>query len=395
VDQVASWLRHERITIYHSSASLFRQIAEALPPGGMHPDLRLIRLSGAPVSKRDFELYKTRFGPNTLLRVAMGSTEAGTISICAAILNHSFSYPSEGFPIGYPSRGRTILFLDEDRKPVARGEIGELAIKSENFGGGYWKQPDATKEKFIPDPDGGDERIYLTGDLGRMLPDGFVIHLGRKDLMVKIRGYRVDFSEVERALLEHPSVKDAGVRSWDQKDGEKYLAAYIVLRPDSQLNVSELRRFLSAKLPDYMIPPAVQFVEALPLTNGKLDRQALPKPNASRPALKEAYLAPRNETERKLAEIWSEVLQIENIGVHDNFFDLGGHSLAASRIFSRLQDRFRVDLSLASFFESPTLAALAAIVEDALCLEPGEPNSPLVPILRRDDAPSSFGQRAL
>ena len=397
IERLAAWLNDERITIYHSTASLFRQLAESLPHGGMHPDLRLIRLTGAPISKRDFDLYKTRFGSNTFLRIAMGSTEMGSISICAAILNQGFSYPTEGFPIGYPSRGRTILFLDEDRRPVAPGQIGEIAVKSENLSGGYWKQPKATNEKFLPDPNGGGERIYLTGDFGRMLPDGFVVHLGRKDLMVKIRGYRVDFSEVERALLKHPAIKDAGVRAWDHEgeDGEKYLAAYIVPRSEPQLNVSEIRQFLAAKLPDYMIPTAVQFVEALPLTNGKLDRQRLPKPDKLRPALKESYVGPRNETERKLADIWSEVLQIADIGVHDNFFDLGGHSLAATRIVSRVLAYFRVDLSLTLFYGSATLAGLAVNVENALRQESAETNLPLIAVSRRGNLPTSFGQTAL
>lgn len=397
IERLAAWLNDERITIYHSTASLFRQLAESLPHGGMHPDLRLIRLTGAPISKRDFDLYKTRFGSNTFLRIAMGSTEVGSISICAAILNQGFSYPTEGFPIGYPSRGRTILFLDEDRRPVAPGQIGEIAVKSEKLSGGYWKQPKATNEKFLPDPNGGDERIYLTGDFGRMLPDGFVVHLGRKDLMVKIRGYRVDFSEVERALLKHPAIKDAGVRACDHEgeDGEKYLVAYIVPRSEPQLNVSEIRQFLAAKLPDYMIPTAVQFVEALPLTNGKLDRQRLPKPDKLRPALKESYVGPRNETERKLADIWSEVLQIADIGVHDNFFDLGGHSLAATRIVSRVLAYFRVDLSLTSFYGSATLAGLAVNVENALRQESAETNLPLIAVSRRGNLPTSFGQTAL
>ena len=397
IERLAAWLNDERITIYHSTASLFRQLAESLPDGGMHPDLRLIRLTGAPISKRDFDLYKTRFGSNTFLRIAMGSTEMGSISICAAILNQGFSYPTEGFPIGYPSRGRTILFLDEDRRPVAPGQIGEIAVQSENLSGGYWKQPKATNEKFLPDPNGGGERIYLTGDFGLMLPHGFVVHLGRKDLMVKIRGYRVDFSEVEQALLKHPAIKDAGVRAWDHEgeDGEKYLAAYIVPRSEPQLNVSEIRQFLAAKLPDYMIPTAVQFVEALPLTNGKLDRQRLPKPDKLRPALKESYVGPRNETERKLADIWSEVLQIADIGVHDNFFDLGGHSLAAARIVSRVLAYFRVDLSLTSFYGSATLAGLAVNVENALRQESVETNLPLIAVSRRGNLPTSFGQTAL
>jgi amino acid adenylation domain-containing protein len=393
IEQVASWLKDECITILHSPPALFRQLAESLPIGGMHPDLRLIRLSGAPISKRDFELYKSRFGSNTLLQIAMGASEMK--GICSAILDRSFSYPTEGFPIGYPRRGVTISFLDDDRNEVFPREVGEIAVKAQNLSPGYWNQPSATNDKFLPDPDGGDGRIYLTGDLGRMLSDGFVVHLGRKDLMVKIRGYRVDFSEVERALLEHPGIKEVGVRAWDREEGEKYLAGYIVPRRESVMNASEIREFLSNKLPDYMIPTSFKFVETLPMTNGKLDRLALPRPDTLRPELKDTYVAPRNEVEKKLAEIWSEVLQIEDIGVHDNFLDLGGHSLTASRVLSRVLACFRVEISLTALFESPTLDGLARNLENALRQEPSETNLPLVPFPRRSHLPTTFGQQAL
>jgi amino acid adenylation domain-containing protein len=393
IEQLGRWLRDERITILHSPPALFRQLAESLPSGGIHADLRLIRLSGAPITRRDFELYKSRFVSGVRLHIGMGSTEAR--GICAAIVDHSFLFPTEGSPIGYPPPAKKILFFDETGQEVARGQVGEIVVKGQNLNSRYWRESTPTNDRFLPNPEGGDQKIFWTGDLGRILPDGFVVHLGRKHSMVKIRGYRVDVSEVERALLEHPGIKEAGVRAWDREEGEKYLAGYIVPRPESVLNASEVRKFLSNKLPDYMIPTALKFVETLPLTNGKLDRLALRKPDTRRPELKETYVAPRNEVERKLAGTWSEVLQIDDIGVHDNFFDLGGHSLTASRVLSRVLDCFRVEVSLRSFFESPTLTGLARNVENALRQGPSETNLPLVRAPRDRHLPASFGQRAL
>lgn len=358
--QFARWLRDERITILHLPPALFRQLAESLPAGEMYPALRLIRLSGAPITTQDFELYKSRFVSGTRLHIGMGSTEAR--GICAAIVDHNFLFPSNGSPIGYPPPGKKILLLDETGGEVAPGQVGEIGVKGSNQNFYDWFGSPPRGEGALMNPEGGGEKVYLTGDLGRMMPDGFVIHLGRKDLMVKIRGYRVDISEVERALLEHPGIQEAAVRAWEREDGEKYLAAYMVARAESVLNVGEIRESLSSKLPDYMIPTAMQFVEALPLTNGKLDRRALPKPDSRRPELRTAYLAPRNETEQKLTEIWSEVMAVEQIGVSDSFFDLGGHSLTAIRLISRIIQVFQLELSVKALFQTPTIAAIAAIL---------------------------------
>ena len=364
IHNLAEWLKKERITIFHSSPSVFRELTGLIFPVDHFSDLRLIRLSGAPITQRDFDLYRTRFSARTSLEVGMGSTEAG--AICNAVIGQDFSFPKKGSPVGYARKGKEIFIFDENGQVVPPGTVGEIAVKSRDFSVGYWRQPDLTERKYLRDSEGEDNITYLTGDLGTLLTDGFVIHLGRKDLTVKIRAYRVDISEVEHALLQHPDIKEAGVRAWDREEGEKYLAGYIVPRPDTQLNVSEIREFLKSKLPDYMIPTAVQFVEALPLTNGKLDRQALPKPNALRPALNEAYVAPRNETERKLSGIWSQVLQIVDIGIHDNFFDLGGNSIAGAGIITRLTDSLAVEISVSQLLTSPTVASLAAIIDEKI-----------------------------
>jgi amino acid adenylation domain-containing protein len=361
IPALARWLREEKITSLHVTPSLFRQVAEVLANEDKLPALRLIRLSGSPITRRDFELYKQVFTPRTMLQIHMGSAETGAIAL--ALVDHSFIFPAEGAPVGYPIPGKKVFLLDDAGREVGPGEVGEIVVKTRHQNDQYWRSEELTKTKFIPDPAGGEEITCLTGDLGKFLPDGFLIHLGRKDFMVKIRGYRVEFGEIERALLEHPQVKEACVTAWEHEDGEKYLAAYVVARNGCQPAVDKLRRFIGEKLPDYMQPAVFTFMESLPLNNGKVMRASLPKPDAKRPELSESYAAPQNEIECALAEIWSQILSLDQVGIHDDFFDLGGHSLAATRVVSRIIEKFRLELPVKSLFESATIAAMARVIE--------------------------------
>jgi hypothetical protein len=257
-----------------------------------------------------------------------------------------------------------LLLLDENGHEVGPDEVGEIAVKSRYLSNGYWRKPELTHAKFSPDPDGGDERIYFTGDLGRRLPDGFLLHLGRKDSMVKVRGYRVELGEIEQTLLTHPQLKEAGVAAWTREPEDTYLAAYIVPRESSRPTVDELRGFLRQKLPDYMIPSAFTFLDCLPSTNGKLDRKALPKPDDKRPPLTQAYVPARDEVEKDLVRIWENVLDVHPIGIHDNFFDLGGNSLSAARVLSRVIKQLQLEITLEPFLKSPTVAEMAVVIEE-------------------------------
>ena len=362
VDSLSKWLRAEQITILHMPPILFRQFAQSLSGEDKFPNLRVVHLSGAPITARDFDLYRRTFSPDAVFAFHMGATE--TALICSAVTDHTFSFPKDGVPVGYPAKGKQILLLNDKGEEVGSGEVGEIAVKSVWLAAGYWRNPQLTKAKFLPDPSGCDERTYLTGDLGRMLPDGFLIHLGRKDFMVKIRGYRVDISEIERALLGHDQVKEAGVVAWDHEPGETCLVAYVVPRGSPPPTIHRLNEFLRTKLPDYMIPSSFMFLESFPLTNGKLDRSALPKPGKSRPELGAPVVPPRTPVEEQLAEIWAEVLSLDQVGIHDNFFDLGGHSLAATRVVSQVIKRFQLEIPLQSLFQSPTVAEIAAVITE-------------------------------
>jgi hypothetical protein len=206
------------------------------------------------------------------------------------------------------------------------------------------------------------KRLYKTGDLARWLSDGTIEILGRLDNQVKIRGFRIELGEIESAIRQEPDVRDTAVVVDENTPGEKQLVAYVVKGPKSVLSSDEVRRFLKAKLPDYMVPAIFMFVDALPRTpNGKLDRRALPRPDQSQFDSRR-YQAPRTEAEEIMVQIWTDVLKIERVGIYDNFFDLGGHSLLATRVISRARAAFHTDLSLRSFFEAPTVAEMVALV---------------------------------
>jgi acyl carrier protein len=266
-------------------------------------------------------------------------------------------------PIGF-SPGHEVLLLDERIEEVGSDRIGEIAVRSRFLSPGYWRRPELTTSKFLPDPNGGDERIYLTGDLGRLDADGCLFHLGRKDNRIKIRGFTVEPFEVEQVLLRHPAVKEAAVVGCRSDSGEQHLVAYCVPALDAAPSTDELTRSMQATVPSYMVPSKFVMIDALPLTpNGKIDRLALPATDRFRPKLGNQYVAPKTFVEATLAAIWGTILSLEQIGVTDNFFDLGGHSLAASRVISRVIQTFQLELPLKALFDAPTMAEMAAIVE--------------------------------
>jgi amino acid adenylation domain-containing protein len=269
-------------------------------------------------------------------------------------------------PIGRPIANLQTHVLSPCLQPLPIGVLGELYIGGDGLGRGYLNRPELTAEKFVPDPFSSKPgaRLYKSGDLVRYLPDGNLEFFGRIDHQVKIRGFRIEPGEVETALQRYPAIRDCVVAAQkDNLDGAK-LVAYVLPHQGLVPTTTELRRFLKTKLPEYMLPSAFVLVAAFPLTpNGKVDRQALPAADIARPALEEAFLAPRNPTEAILADIWADVLRLERVGIHDNFFDLGGHSLLATQLISRVRDRMQIELPLRQLFEAPTVAELAAITD--------------------------------
>jgi len=275
-------------------------------------------------------------------------------------------------PIGRPVANTAIHILDEALQPVPIGAAGELMIGGVQVARGYLGRTDLTAEKFIANPY-GEGRLYRTGDLARYRADGVIEYLGRLDHQVKLRGFRIELGEIEDALRQHPAIRDAAVILREDA-GEKRLAAYCVPRsaaavetPDAtRQTIADVTAALRATLPDYMTPATFVFLDLLPLSaNGKLDRRALPAPDWEQNRTNSEFVAPRNDTEEKIASAWRKILKVERIGVHDDFFDLGGHSLAAMQVVSRLRGAFSPPLNVLQMFERPTIASLAEAIDQA------------------------------
>jgi len=299
--------------------------------------------------------------------------------------------------IGRPIANTQVYLLDECCQPVAIGVAGEICIAGAGLARGYLNRPDLTAEKFVPDPFGEPgTRMYKTGDLARYLPDGNIEFLGRIDHQVKIRGFRIELGEIEEALRGCEGVREAVAQAREDEPGDKRLVAYVVPMSGA-ISVADLRNRLSAFLPEYMVPAAWVFLDALPLnSNGKIDHKALPAPELSRDGLDVDYVAPRNSIEELLAGIWAKVLKVERIGVHDNFFALGGHSLLAMQVVSRIRTALNTDLPLRVLFEASSLAALADRVS---ALRSSNHVTEALPSIRRTDyggrSLASFAQRRL
>jgi acyl carrier protein len=252
--------------------------------------------------------------------------------------------------------------LDRHHQPVPIGIPGELYIGGAGLARGYLNRPAEQAERFITNPFVSGERLYKTGDLACYLPDGNLEFLGRVDHQVKIRGFRIELGEIETVLSQHPQVRQAVVSLREDEPGNQRLVAYAV--PDSDrsapLAANDLQTFLRQRLPEYMMPSAFVLLKSLPLTaNGKIDRRSLPVPDSLRPELAAAYVAPQTEIERAIATIWQEMLHLDRVGIHDNFFDLGGHSLLIVQLYSKLQRVFNRTISITDIFKYPTINSLA------------------------------------
>jgi acyl-CoA synthetase (AMP-forming)/AMP-acid ligase II/acyl carrier protein len=268
-------------------------------------------------------------------------------------------------PIGLPIAHTQIYLLNEQRQPVAAGETGEIYIGGAGVARGYRNRPDLTEQSFLPNPFSptAGARMYRTGDLGCFLPNGQIAFRGRTDNQEKIRGHRVEPDEISGILAQHPAVSSCAVAAKGALK-ERRLVGYLVPRNGASPSASELRDFLSARLPEYMVPSAFVRLEALPLNaNGKLDREALPEPSPQNQPAAGEFRAPESPVEMRIAHILADLLNVDRIGVDDNFFLLGGHSLLGAQLILRIRERFGVELTLRHLFEAQTLGKLALLVE--------------------------------
>jgi amino acid adenylation domain-containing protein len=379
-----AWLRRAGITMlnlptayWHEWVRDLGKLGERVPDG-----IRLVVVGGEKALGSAYREWLRVGGDRVRWLNAYGPAEA---SVLATVYEPPSDRPwpvELDPPIGRPIANTTVRILDERGEPVPVGVVGDLHIGGVGLARGYLGRPELSAELFVPDPEQPGERLYRTGDLVRMRGDGDLEFVGRADEQVKIRGFRIECHEVESVLVRHPEVAEAAVVAREDEPGNRRLVAYVVPASGAAPSSVELRRFLSERLPSYMVPSSFRRLDALPLTpNGKLDRDALPPPADPRHELASDWVAPRTAAEQTIAALWSRVLGIEEIGVDDDFFDLGGHSLQATQVIAEVRQAFDVEVGLRSLFEAPTVARLAALVEAARGERGGPP--PLVPQPRR------------
>ncbi|MFP2900473.1 amino acid adenylation domain-containing protein, partial [Corallococcus sp. 4LFB] len=340
-----------------TTVTLTPSVLAQLEPEGL-PLLTSVAAAGEACSA---ELVR-RWSPGRRFLNAYGPTE---VTVCATVrANVDPARPT----IGTPLPNVRVYVLDDQGQPVPVCVPGQLHVGGVGLARGYLHRSDLTAERFVPDafgPEAGG-RLYATGDLVRYLPSGELEFLGRIDHQLKLRGYRIELGEVEAAIADHPAVESTVVLLREDVPGNPRLVAYVVPREGQVLDLRALKDALLARLPEYMVPAAFVSLQALPLTpNGKLDRQSLPVPDTQRPELEKGYVAPRDELEQQLADIWSELLGVKQVGVHDDFFELGGHSLLGTQLISRIRTTFDVELPLRDIFESPTVENLAVHIVQA------------------------------
>jgi len=350
------------VTTMSVSAGLFHQVIEEGAAG--LSGVRQLLAGGDALSARHVRLALEQL-PETRLIDGYGPTETTTFA-CTETLSES-SVVNERVLIGRPIANTTVHILDAQMRAVPVGVRGEIYIGGDGLARGYVGRADQTAERFVPDPYStvGGERLFASGDIGRYRPDGRIEFLGRRDGQVRIRGFRIELGEIETLLRQYSGVADAVVIARPNALGDETLIAYIVKEKNAVFNDKQLQNYLEQRLPAHMRPSLFVTLERLPLTpKGKVDHAALPAPGKAKPAFDDEFVPPRTTVEKLLAEIWCELLGVDEVGIHDNFFNLGGHSLIAIKVATRIREAFHQDINLGAMFETPTVAALAEMIEE-------------------------------
>ncbi|PTL76953.1 non-ribosomal peptide synthetase, partial [Vitiosangium sp. GDMCC 1.1324] len=363
-DSFLSLLRRERVTVLNQTPSAFRQLIHAdstsTEPGEL--SLRYVIFGGEALEFASLRPWFSKHGDSKPQLVNMYGITETTVHVTYRALCAADAEGASGSIVGVPIPDLQAFVLDGHLQPVPVGVPGELYIGGMGLARGYLHRPELTAERFVPHPFSRlpGERLYKTGDLARFRADGHIEYLGRTDLQVKIRGFRIELGEIETALAQHPTVREVVVMAREDSPGVKRLVGYVVPAVGQVTDVAELRRHLQQRLPDYMVPAALVSLDALPLTsNGKVDRRALPAPELERSA-RTAYAEPRTPVERELASIWAHVLRLEKVGIHDNFFALGGDSIVSLQIIARAH-RVGLRLTPKQLFQHQTIAELAPV----------------------------------
>lgn len=362
VSGLADWMSRRNVTIFASTTSVFRNFMRTLAPEFRFSGIRVVRVGGESATADDFKLFQTHFSQDCWFVHTLTSTEASNIAWSRRLAGDRVA---EGrLPIGAVSDGQEILILDENDAPVTPGEVGEIVVCSQYVAKGYWRRPELTAERFSEELDAAGTRRVRTGDLGRINASNMLEFCGRRDDRVKVRGHRIELAEIAKALQRLKGVEHAVIEAIPRAGREPLLVGFLTVGGGQSWTQWDLRRALRTMLPDYMVPAEFEVLPSFPLTpSGKIDReslrrnfQPLRRPRSAEP--------PISQTESLLARIWSEVFEIGNIGREDDFFALGGDSLIGMLIAAKLHESIGIELDLGAFVEHPSLAGLAAFVDD-------------------------------
>src|SRR6185503_12392583 len=334
----------ERVTVLNQTPSAFRQLSriDAAQDSAEPLNLRVVIFGGEALEPASLADWMERHGDVQPRLINMYGITETTVHVTYRPVTLSDARTATGSVIGEPIPDLQLYLLDKNFEPVPLGVCGEMYVGGSGLARGYLNHAELTAERFMPDPFGREAgaRLYRTGDLARRLSNGDIEYLGRADDQVKIRGFRIEPGEIETALLTHHSLQAAVVVARAEMNGDKRLCAYVVAQQSGELRIDELRAYLRERLPEHMLPAVFVELQEIPLTpHGKLDKRSLPEPGRERPEFEKRYEAARNGVEAMLSELWSDVLGVEHIGIHDDFFDLGGDSIKGVMFIDRLQER--------------------------------------------------------
>jgi acyl-coenzyme A synthetase/AMP-(fatty) acid ligase/acyl carrier protein len=356
IERFAAWARAARLTMI-STRVVVRQLLQRSDREAF-PDPRVVTLGGDTIYRHDIEASRALF-PNATMVTGLATSEAGRVSYL--FMDRASPLPEPVVALGYAVAGKRVRILRENGQDADPSEAGQIAVQGRHLATGYWRQPELTATRLAIVGPGG-ERLSLTGDMGRRLDDGCLVHLGRSDSQVKIRGYQVPLNAVEAALLELEGVREAAVVAHGSGPDERRLVAYVAPAAGGP---EQLRRALSAALPAHMVPQVFVCLDALPRTgSGKVARGELPPPGRARPALATPFAPPRDEIEHVLAVAWATVLDLDEVGIDDQFLDLGGDSLTAMRVATLVMQATHLELPMAALLANATVAQMATVVRD-------------------------------
>lgn len=379
IRRLADWVGRERITIFHSVPMIFEQLVAT---GNRFDSLRIIRLEGDQTYRRHVDQFQQHFDNGCVLVNGLGTTETGIIR--QHFINSDSPLRDDVVPVGYAVEDMEVRLIGERGLPVPPGAAGEISVRSRYLANGYWGRADLTARAFRSADKDADRRTYATGDIGRLRSDDCLEYLGRKDSRVKLRGQTIDVAQIENALCDIDSVSQAAVVAHDAGDGRQRLVAYLVTVGAPVPTVSALRRDLAESLPAIMLPARYVFLEELPIDrHNKLKRRALPQPNRDRPPLDQAYVAPETARQKAIASCFGEVLSIDEVGLNDDFSELGGDSLMATELLFLIQKKLGVACPAERFFLERTVAAVDRSLESssqqsiAVPLQPAGARPPL------------------